>query len=197
MRHPLNNFTVTSHFGVPRPGGRHSGTDYISADPYIYAIEDGRIERRFDTVSGWGLNLFGAGGRKWEYLHLFQTGLAGNGTTVREGDRIGKWGETEVADVDGAHCHLGFQINQGAQLDGFKYIEDHSDMTCNPDRDDVNDFFSLLKGLPGQIGVPTTAQVNSYTKQPWQVLAGDCVKTATNAYKEGAKPLPPGKWIAN
>lgn len=71
-----------------------------------------------------------------------------------------------------------------------------------PDKDDVNDFFALLKGLPGQTGVPTPAQVAKYTKDPWQSLAGDVSKTAVNAYREArkqllteAKPLDKGKYL--
>lgn len=125
MRHPLKDFTVTSHWHSKlRP--THNGTDYVSPDQYVYAIEDGRVERRFDTISGWGVDLR-AGDRKWECIHLFEAGRAPNGATVKEGQRIGRWGETKVANVTGPHLHLGLQINEGPQLDGYAYIEDHKE----------------------------------------------------------------------
>lgn len=186
MRHPLNNFTIASHFKSPaRPN--HLGTDYVSPDPYVYAIEDGKIERRFDTISGWGVNLL-AGGRKWECIHLFEAGRAPNGANVKEGDKIGRWGETKVANVTGPHLHLGLQINEGPQLDGYAYIEEHEDMACNPTAKDVNDYFVTYLGKS-----PTAAQVAGYIKKPWQELASDIAGTLKNELTADAIPLVSGK----
>lgn len=126
MRHPVSSpFRITSKFGVKDSAHKipHNGTDYVSGDKNVYAIEAGTCKLRYDSISGWGVNLYGPKGRKWECIHLFPSGRVTG--KVKEGQVIGKWGETKEANVTGPHLHLGLQINEGPQLDGYAYIEQH------------------------------------------------------------------------
>lgn len=206
MRYPLNDIILAHPFGEPRPGGPHNGVDYVSkTDQYCYAIEDGRIERRFDNISGWGVNLVSVDGkRKWEYLHLFEAGRAPNGATVKEGERIGKWGETKVANVSGPHLHLGLQIPySGPQLDGHKYIGDNMDEMITSE----GQFTRLSLQFRGK--KPTATEIKGYVGKrtyAYTVAKFSAVRIdlpgllAKNAklqaqLEASAKPLAPGKYL--
>lgn len=148
MRLPLNPpVRITSKFGSTSGRSKpHSGTDMVSDDPNVYAIEGGRAELRYDSVSGYGVNVF-SGNRKWEYLHLNKAGRASG--NVSEGQRIGNY-KPGSGKITGPHLHLGLQIpHNGPQQDGYAYIQKHGnveEMITSNDVDILRIVNSEVKG---------------------------------------------------
>lgn len=120
MQLPLKQkITVTSGFRTSaRPN--HTGTDLVSStDTKVYAVEAGVAKQRYDSISGYGVNLH-VGLKKYEYLHLNKSGRASG--AVKEGAVLGNY-KPGSGKVSGPHLHLGLQIPTfGPQINPWTYI---------------------------------------------------------------------------
>jgi hypothetical protein len=130
-------------FGEARPGGRHQGNDILAARhaPAV-AVEAGTVEFwRTSRAAGCMLNLHGASGATYVYIHLnndltshndnrgkcvagtaYAPGLK-SGMHVAAGELIGFVGDS--GDADGIHPHLHFEVhpNNGAAVDPYPFLQ--------------------------------------------------------------------------
>ncbi len=99
------------------PGGKHMAIDIGNFDcgAPIVAMAPGTAHRTEDEAKKKGAETNALGiiidhgsGVTTEYWH-FQSFLVADGTRVKAGDRIGRVGDTGIA--DGCHCHIELKVN--------------------------------------------------------------------------------------
>lgn len=192
---------ITQYFGKTEFDDFHSGLDFSGlGDRKVFASINGPISYEWQENDGGNVLKIGGYALQTRYAHLEKMFVTSG--FVEAGTLIGIMGKTGRP---GIKVHLHFGVKKfGKYVDPLPLLKSGVQLPIMPDKDDVEDFFRLLKGLPGQTGVPTAAQIANYTKQTWQVLGGDVAKTAVNAYRQtkklldaDAKPLVRGiKYIA-
>lgn len=180
--YPLNKNGVPGAPPKPGPGyGFHTGVDYVTADRKIKAPQDSTVTARgYDSVNGNYLVLQTGNIRDW-FAHIAAYTVV-VGDIVKKDQHIAYMGATGAA--TGIHVHHSVRKN-GVLVDAEKLIKEVE----MPTEKDVKDFFALLKGVPGQTGVPTKEQIASYTKKPWQELAANIAKTIKNELGTDYKPV--------
>jgi peptidoglycan LD-endopeptidase LytH len=97
-------------WGAARSGGRrHQGVDMIAArGTPLYAVEDGVVTQKSNTLGGLTISLMGASGTRYYYAHLDSYGAAG---PVVKGTVVGYVGDTGNAKYSTPHLH--FEIRPG------------------------------------------------------------------------------------
>lgn len=121
MRYPVDQkYTITSQFGsTANRSFPHTGTDYVSDNKIVYAVEGGKAVSGINAQAGNFINVT-IGNRRWLYGHLRdKTGFNGQ---VSEGTKLGIMGKT--GNSTGVHLHLSLYID-GKLTDPNKYIESH------------------------------------------------------------------------
>jgi len=100
----------------------HSGVDYgYYPNPYVHAPEEMKITSTAVMGSCGQAIEASKGNRTYRFCHLSKVYVK-RGTTVKEGKRIGKMGQTGYA--FGKHLHFIMWVN-GNRIDGDKYIRSH------------------------------------------------------------------------
>ncbi len=97
-------------WGAPRSGGRsHQGVDMIGPrGTPLYAVEDGVITQKENTLGGLTVSLVGASGNRYYYAHLDRYAASGG---VVKGTVVGYMGDTGNARFSTPHLH--FEIHPG------------------------------------------------------------------------------------
>jgi len=110
-RHPLDKFRITSKFRAidpahPKPPG-HLGTDYAApAGTPLKAINNGTVVlNEWSEGMGWVLTIHTDRKNFWGYAHMHKQSPLAVGTVVKEGDVVGKVGNTGKYSA-GAHLHF-------------------------------------------------------------------------------------------
>lgn len=141
-----DNFCEKRGWQTPAcPGGKgHQGQDIRAMDcrnavHWVVAVEDGVITK----IGSWSVNLKGASGREYIYLHMKMNDLrVEQGAQVRRGQRIGKVSN----DFGGAQTsiHLHFEIRANIALPGqpagFRKVPPYASL--------VDAYKRLLRGQP-------------------------------------------------
>jgi len=106
---PIANASKSSNYGMrthPVTGERklHAGNDYSApTGTPLYAVANGTISTSSSSTGGNIIELKGADGWTYRYLHLSGYSVS-NGQTVQAGQEVGKVGAT--GRVTGAHLHF-------------------------------------------------------------------------------------------
>lgn len=133
-RHPLDKFKITSRFKAidpahPKPPG-HLGTDYAAPEGTpLKAINDGKVVlNEWSEGMGWCLTIHTDGKNFWGYAHMKEQSPIKVGASVKEGDVVGKVGNTGKYS-QGAHLHFVLSRSPkapyglGKLFDAYDFIE--------------------------------------------------------------------------
>lgn len=182
MRKPSNN-PITLPFGSTEPpynaSNKHKGTDFsYIPDNKIYAPFAGLVTQVPNNGNdGNGTYMTDPQGRYHGLLHASKY-LVPNGTKVKEGQAVAVMGETGLA--QGIHLHWAVKQN-GVFIDPMSIIGEEEDM---PTPGNVNTLIRSSLDRP-----PTDAELNKFSKLPWERLVAYIAETAPARQKEDAKKL--------
>ena len=137
MRHPFNKRTITSRFGTQdRRVIPHRGLDYAPKEGVrIPAVADGTVQFvKWSKILGWVIVQSAWDGKRAVfigYCHLQEQPKLKAGTKIKQGQTVGKVGNTGSASK-GPHLHLtiGNKPNSvffGTVYDPEKFIDERLD----------------------------------------------------------------------
>jgi murein DD-endopeptidase MepM/ murein hydrolase activator NlpD len=111
---PMRGSAYGDTWGAPRSGGRkHEGVDMIAPRGVpIYAVTNGFVTFKFNTLGGNAVSLVGDNGTRYYYGHL--DSYEGRSRPVLQGEVIGYNGDTGNAKFSTPHLH--FEIHPGGGL---------------------------------------------------------------------------------
>jgi len=109
----------TDSWGAPRFAGGyhpHAGQDLLCRfGAPVLAVEDATVSYGWNALGGTVAYLTRSDGSFWYYAHLSETEPGLDGAQVRQGDIIGRCGQSGDATIP--HLHFGFYTAGGVALD--------------------------------------------------------------------------------
>jgi murein DD-endopeptidase MepM/ murein hydrolase activator NlpD len=117
---PMMGFvTWSDSWGAPRFAGGyhpHAGQDLLCGfGAPVLAVEDATVTYGWNALGGTVAYLTRSDGSFWYYAHLSATEPGLDGAQVRQGDIIGRCGQSGDATIP--HLHFGFYTSSGVALD--------------------------------------------------------------------------------
>ena len=172
FQNPLDGYTITSGFGVPRPGHPHQGVDMVSSGGLGAPIKasGGGIAQVHNDPTGYGqyVTIDHGGGTSTLYGHMNDVTIQ-NGQTVLPGQTIGHLGYTGSVRPPGPNgAHLHFEVRQnGVPVDPTLYLNGRTGL---PDPDSSTPGSGGSSGSPGGTGSSSPDQKTTIeTKQPTDI----------------------------